>query len=109
MVSNFRCVNIGNIPTGEGVLRTENGIMWSGRECNNADHINKFFLVSLHPLSNIVITIYFNYKPRFNGVYLRDNLARIKDGEYVINLDDKRRKWRHWISLFIEENTAIFF
>ena len=75
MVSNFRCVNIGNIPTGEGVLRTENGIMWS-----------------LHPLSNIEITIYFNYKPRFNGVYLRDNLARIKDGEYVINLDDKRRK-----------------
>ena len=52
----------------------------------------KYFLVSLHPLSNIEITIYFNYKHRFNGVYFRDNLTRIKDGEYVINLDDKRRK-----------------
>ena len=31
----------------------------------------------------------FNNEPRFNGVFSRDNLPRIKDGVYVVNLDDK--------------------
>ena len=28
---------------------------------------------------------------------------------YVINLDDKQSKETHWISLFIDENAAIYF
>ena len=28
---------------------------------------------------------------------------------YVINLDDKNSKETHWISLFIEENLAVYF
>ena len=47
-------------------------------------------LVPLHPLSNIKITNYFNYEPRFYDVLSRNNLPRIKDGAYVINLDDKK-------------------
>ena len=43
----------------------------------------------LHPLSNIEIDKHFNHKPRFNGVYSRDSLPRIKNGAYVINLDEK--------------------
>ena len=31
----------------------------------------------------------FNNEPRFNGVFSRDNLPRIEDGVYVVNLDDK--------------------
>ena len=27
-------------------------------------------------------------EPRFNGVHSRDNLPKIKDGAYVINLDE---------------------
>ena len=42
----------------------------------------------LHPLSKIKITKYFSYKPRFNGIYLRDNLL----GAYAINLIDKKVK-----------------
>ena len=42
-------------------------------------------------LSNIEITYYFNYEPRFNGAFLRNNLPRIKDGAYVINLHDKKK------------------
>ena len=42
-------------------------------------------------LSNIKITKYFINKSEFNGVYLRDNLPRIKDEVYVMNLDDKRK------------------
>ena len=39
-----------------------------------------------HPLTNFDIQKYQN-KPRFNGVYSRDNLPKIKDGTYIINLD----------------------
>ena len=31
---------------------------------------------------------YYQNEPRFNGVYSRDNLPKIKDGAYVINLDE---------------------
>ena len=27
-------------------------------------------------------------KPRFNGVFSRDNLQKIKDGAYILNLDE---------------------
>ena len=36
-------------------------------------------LVLLHPVSNIKITKYFSYEPRFNGVFSRNNLTRIKN------------------------------
>ena len=45
-----------------------------------------------HPLTNFEIQKYQN-EPRFNDVYSRDNLperssVKIKDGTYVINLDE---------------------
>ena len=44
----------------------------------------------------IEITKYFNYKPRFNGVYSRDNLPGIKkDRAYAINLNEKLSKGTH--------------
>ena len=52
---------------------------------------------------------YFNYKPRFNGVFSKDNLPRIKNGVCVINLDDKHSKGTHWVSLFIDIITAVYF
>ena len=39
----------------------------------------------------------------------RNNLPRIKDGTYVINLDDKKSQGVHWVSLFIDRNTAVYF
>ena len=41
-----------------------------------------------HPPTNFEIQKYYQNKPRFNGVYSRDNLSKIKDGAYVINLDE---------------------
>ena len=67
------------------------------------------FLVPLQPLSNIKITKHFSHKPRFNGIFSRNNLSRIKDGPYVINLDDKNSKATHWVSLFINRNTVVYF
>ena len=55
------------------------------------------------------ITHYFDYEPRFNGVFSRNNLPRMKDGKYVINLDDKNSKGTNWVSLFIDRNTALYF
>ena len=46
---------------------------------------------------------------RFNGAFSRNNLPKIKDGAYVINLDDKNSKATHWVSLFIDRNLAICF
>ena len=40
-----------------------------------------------HPLTNFDIQKYQN-NPRFNGVYSRDNPPKIKDGTYIINLDE---------------------
>ena len=31
---------------------------------------------------------YYKDDPRFNGVYSRDNLPKIKNGGYIINLDE---------------------
>ena len=36
--------------------------------------------------------MYFNYEPRFNGVFSKDNLSGVKDGVYVIGLNDKNVK-----------------
>ena len=40
-----------------------------------------------HPLANFEIQKYQN-EPRFNGVYSRDNLPKIKAEANVINLDE---------------------
>ena len=50
-------------------------------------------LMLLDPLRNIE-------KPRFNGVYSRDKLLRIKDGAYFMNLHGKQSKGTYWILLF---------
>ena len=41
-----------------------------------------------HPLTNFEIQTYYQNEPRFNAVYSRNNLPKIKDGAYVINLDE---------------------
>ena len=50
--------------------------------------IKKWFLMPPHPLTNFEIQEYHQNEPRFNGVYSRDDLSKIKDGEYAINLNE---------------------
>ena len=40
-----------------------------------------------HLLTKFDTQKYYQNEPRFNGVYSRDDLLKIKDGTYVINLD----------------------
>ena len=41
-----------------------------------------------HPFTNFKIQNNYQNEPRFKGVYSRDNLTEIKDGAYVLNLDE---------------------
>ena len=41
--------------------------------------------------------------------FSRNNLPRIKHGTYVINLNNKKSKGTHWVSLLIDRNTAVYF
>ena len=59
----------------------------------------KGFFIPPHPLTNFEIQKYYKNEPRFNGVYSRDNLPRIKDGACVINLDEYSDIGTHWVSL----------
>ena len=45
----------------------------------------KWILIPAHPLTNFEIQKYYENEPRFNGVFSRDNLPKIKDGVYIIN------------------------
>ena len=41
-----------------------------------------------HPLTNFEMQKYYENEPKFNGVYSRNILPKIKDGAYIINLDE---------------------
>ena len=62
-----------------------------------------------HPLTNFEIQKYYQNEPRFNGVYSRDNLPKIKDRVYVINLDKYSDTGTHWVALYVHNNNVIYF
>ena len=62
-----------------------------------------------HPLTNIEIQKYYQNETRFNGVYSRDNLPKIKDRVYIINLDEYSDIGTHWIALYIQNNDVTYF
>ena len=67
-----------------------------------------------YPLTSFEIQKYYQNEPRFKGVYSRDNLpkctsAEIKDGAYLINLDEYSDIGTHWVALFIQNNDVIYF
>ena len=68
------------------------------------------FLIPPHPLTNFEIQKYYKNEPRFNGVFSRNNLPKkIKDGAYVINLDEYADVGTHWITLFCNRNEIVYF
>ena len=72
------------------------------------------FLMPPHPLTNFEIQKYYQNEPRYNGVYSRDNLpkhnsAKIKDGAYIINLDEYSDIGTHWVALYVQNNDVTYF
>ena len=62
----------------------------------------------LHPLTNFEIEKYEN-EPKFNGFYSTNNLSKIKDGAYIINLDDFELIGTHWIALYVNAKNLTYF
>ena len=52
---------------------------------------------------------YYKNEPRFNGVYSRDNLTKIKNGAYIINLDEYSDIGTHWVALWVNNNNVTYF
>ena len=51
-----------------------------------------------YPLTNFKIQKHYENEPKFNAVYSRYNLSKIKDGACIINLDDYELIETHWIA-----------
>ena len=72
-----------------------------------------------HPLTNFEIQEYYQNEPRFNGVFSRDNLTNsirpkglgsaVKNGAYVINLDEYHDIETHWVALCVNNKTISYF
>ena len=51
-----------------------------------------------HPLTN------YQNEPKYNGFYSRNNLPKIKDGAYIINLDEFKSIRTHLIAFYVNGN-----
>ena len=68
-----------------------------------------FSLLS-QPLTNFEIQKYYQNEQRFNRVFSRDNMSKkIKDGAYVMDLDEYADVGSYWIGLFCNRNEIAFF
>ena len=65
--------------------------------------------MSPRPLTNFEIQKYYQNEPRFNGVYSRDNLPKIKDWAYVINLVEYSDIGTQWVALYVQNNNVTYF
>ena len=60
-------------------------------------------MIPPYPFTISDIQKYSQSKPRFNGVYSRDNLPKTKDGAFVINLDKHADVGTHWVALYVSK------
>ena len=105
LLGTLRASLLGNLLSEKGTVRAAEGIVRAGY----ASSIKKDALIPPHPLTNFEIKQYEN-EPRFNGVCYRDNLPKtIKNGAYVINLDEYADVGTYWIALYVKYNEVIYF
>ena len=58
----------------------------------------------LHPLTNFEIQKYYENEPKYYK-----NLSKIKDGAYIINLDEYESIVTRWISFYAIDNDVTYF
>ena len=61
-----------------------------------------------HTFTNFEMQKYYQNEPIFNGIYSRDNLTEIKDGAFVINLDEYSHIGTHWVALYVNNNDVTY-
>ena len=62
-----------------------------------------------HLLTNFEIQKYYQNKSKFNGVYLRNSLSKIKDELFIKNLDEYESIGIHWMTFQFNDNNVIYF
>ena len=62
-----------------------------------------------HLLTNFEIQKYYKNEFIFNDVHSRNNLPRIKDGAYVIYLDEFESIGAYWIAFYVNGNNITYF
>ena len=86
----------GTLRAGEGTIRAGEGIKKSSNSTTS--------------LTNLEIQEYYKNEPRFNGIYSTDNWPKtVKNGAYVIKLDEYADVGTHWIALYVKDNEVIYF
>ena len=61
-----------------------------------------------HPSTNFEIQNHYQNEPRSNGVYSRKNPPeKIKNGAYIINVDEHADVGTHWIALFCNKSEIL--
>ena len=86
---------LGNLLTGKGVICAGEGVIHAGEGVSKKSNL----LMLPHPLTNFEIDNCYVNDPKFNSVFSRDNLPDvIKNGGYVINLDEHDDIGKHWVA-----------
>ena len=61
-----------------------------------------------HLVTNFEIQKYYQNDSKLNGVYSSNNLPKIKDGAYAINLDEYKSIGTRWIALYVNTNNIVY-
>ena len=62
-----------------------------------------------HPLEKTTLKMPNFIRVKFNRVYLRNNLSKIKDGAYLINFDEYEPIGTHWVLLSVNYKNVTYF
>ena len=62
-----------------------------------------------YPLTNFDIQKYYQNEPKFNSVYSKTNSSKIKNGAYIIKLDEYKSIGTHWIALYVNNEYVTYF
>ena len=66
-------------------------------------------MIPPHPFTNFEKQKYYQNELKSNGVFSRGNLAKIKYGAYIINLDEYSDIGTHWVALWVINNNVTYF
>ena len=61
-----------------------------------------------HPLTYFKTKKHYQNEPKFNGDFSRNNLPKIRNGAYIINLDECKSIGTHWIGLYVNAKTVTY-
>ena len=62
-----------------------------------------------HPSNNFEIQKYYQKETKFYAVYSRNNLPKIKDAAYIINLHEYESIGTQWIALYVNAENVTYF